>query len=877
MTVTPSSVASIAARCLGAPGTVDPDTPLALLGLDSLSTIEMAAELEEAFGCELPADVLVDCADARSLAALISGLRMSKGVTVRDDPFESMLADAVLPDDVRPGADSGSTTDLRCARRILLTGATGFLGGALLDELLAQTAAEIVCLVRNPAGWTRPRATADDRIRTITGDLSHARLGLGEARFHQLGDDVDAVVHCGAAVNWVYTYAGLRAANVGGTLELLRLACRRAVPFHFVSSLSVCYAAGGPASADESFDALQHLRGMHLGYAQSKVVSEALVREAGARGLPVRIYRPALISGHSGSGAFNASDLITALVRGCVQMGTAPDLDWKLDCQPVDSVAGAILKLSGKPGLTFHLGHPRPRHWRECVLWMRMYGYRIRLIPYHAWLRQLDAETERSVANADAHAHPLRPLRTFFLNRHTDAHGLTLPELYEETRRTVASSAQTLATVAGAGVTIPALDAALLDTYFERFRAEGVLPAPASEEVRLAPRDGAQASKDTLFSGPDAAAGLFSRLLESVVASVTIIDSGSDHSIVSELTAWRSRRPTGLFRAKVTLADGGTRHVRLKSKAVDTDVIAVGEALAGLVDPAVGRAYARWSNRVGFADSHRRELEIYRQVDPRFVRHAPARLGSIADPATGSWMLALDELKGATLLDSVNTPEAWRQRDVEAAVDGLAALQAIWYGREVELRRLPWIGYVQSTAGMAEMTELWTALADHAAPSFSSWAHPDFASLHRRLIGSVGNWWQDLESGPRTLIHHDFNPRNVCLRDGVLCAYDWELATVGAPQRDLAEFLCFVLPPDCRAEDVHVWLDRHRHALERETGETIDRDAWRRGFSAGLYDLLINRLSTYALVHRIRRQSFLPRLVRTWRALYEHFPLELHA
>ena len=170
---------------------------------------------------------------------------------------------------------------------------------------------------------------------------------------------------------------------------------------------------------------------------------------------------------------------------------------------------------------------------------------------------------------------------------------------------------------------------------------------------------------------------------------------------------------------------------------------------------------------------------------------------------------------------------------------------------------------------MSEMTELWTALADHAAPAFSSWADPDIASLQRRLIAGVGGWWQHLERAPRTLIHHDFNPRNVCLRDGVLCAYDWELAAIGAPQRDLAEFLCFVLSPDCSVEEVAGWIERHRRALACETSTSIDHEAWREGFRAALYDLLINRLSTYAMVHRIRPQSFLPRVLRTWRALYE--------
>jgi hypothetical protein len=103
-----------------------------------------------------------------------------------------------------------------------------------------------------------------------------------------------------------------------------------------------------------------------------------------------------------------------------------------------------------------------------------------------------------------------------------------------------------------------------------------------------------------------------------------------------------------------------------------------------------------------------------------------------------------------------------------------------------------------------------------------------------------------------------------------LCAYDWELATIGAPQRDLAELLCFVLPHDVHADEIDALIEEHRRALTLASGITIDADAWQRGFRAAVYDLLINRLPMYALVHRIRRQTFLPRVVRTWRRLYEH-------
>ncbi len=59
-----------------------------------------------------------------------------------------MFADAVLPADVRTSKRSARTTDLRSARKILLTGGTGFLGQALIQELLETTSATLVCLVR---------------------------------------------------------------------------------------------------------------------------------------------------------------------------------------------------------------------------------------------------------------------------------------------------------------------------------------------------------------------------------------------------------------------------------------------------------------------------------------------------------------------------------------------------------------------------------------------------------------------------------------------------------------------------------------------------------------------------------------------------------
>jgi hydroxymethylglutaryl-CoA reductase (NADPH) len=276
--------------------------------------------------------------------------------------------------------------------------------------------------------------------------------------------------------------------------------------------------------------------------------------------------------------------------------------------------------------------------------------------------------------------------------------------------------------------------------------------------------------------------------------------------------------------------------------------------------------------------SHLRELAIYSQTDSRFVAHAPQVLAAVADPGSDTWLVVLEQIADASLMDAVDRPGEWTRASLAAAVDGLAALHAVWYGSDQELAAAPWIGTVPTARTMSDMTDLWVALANHAERAFSSWTDANMTAIQRGLIQTVDKWWPSLEHAPRTLIHHDFNPRNICIRgtgpSRRLCAYDWELATIGAPQRDLAELLCFVLSPDVEREEAQAWIDRHRAQLSRETERPIDPAVWEGGFRAALCDLLINRLATYALIHRVRPQRFLSRVVRTWRRLHQLFPLE---
>jgi len=471
---------ALAAECLKLPeDEIDPRRALWWYGLDSVAAVQVAAAIAEKLGRNVPTDLLLDFPDLHSLARHMEDLRSDKPAAGRistyvEPDWGRMRADSVLPADVCP-----ATGDRVAAKTILLTGATGFLGAFLLQSLLRTTTARIYCLVRpgklDP--FERLRRNLESygiwdpaqarRIHPVSGDLQQTHLGLDCGRFETLCRDVDEIYHCAAAVNWVAPYEGLHGTNVGGTLKLLRLACRhRSKPFHFISSLAVCHSTSAPAQISEVDDVLPLLEGLHLGYAQSKWVAEALVRQAAARGLPVVTHRPALICADSKSGISGTEDFLALLLKGCIRMGCAPEIDCVLDACPVDHVADAIAALSRAPahyGSVFHLTNPSALRWTEVVLEMNRYGYSVPLLPYRAWLMCLEKE-------AEAPNHPLHHLKSFFLKTVTPD-GLTLPEVHAKGRR--ACGTATSALLSALKLECPATGPELLDRYFDSFVSQG--------------------------------------------------------------------------------------------------------------------------------------------------------------------------------------------------------------------------------------------------------------------------------------------------------------------------------------------------------------------------------------------------------------------
>jgi hypothetical protein len=197
----------------------------------------------------------------------------------------------------------------------------------------------------------------------------------------------------------------------------------------------------------------------------------------------------------------------------------------------------------------------------------------------------------------------------------------------------------------------------------------------------------------------------------------------------------------------------------------------------------------------------------------------------------------------------------------------------MWMGRDRELEREPWIGIAPSAERMVAMRPLWDALAEHAAVEFPALMNDEHLRRHAILTDTLGEWWGRLESMPRTLIHNDFNPRNIGIRasgaSARLCAYDWELATIHVPQHDVAELLAFVLAPAVDRREVEHYVELHRRLVAEAGAAVPNAREWRAGFALAARDLLINRFGLYLMGYTVHQWDFIARAIATLRALID--------
>jgi thioester reductase-like protein len=260
---------------------------------------------------------------------------------------------------------------------ILFTGFPGFLGSELLPRVLERHPDdEAVCLVQSkfmPLAQERAAALAVEhpaiagRVRLRVGDIAQADLGLGDG-YLTLAEQVVEIYHLAAIYDLSVARELAVRVNVDGTVHMLDFAahCPQLRRFQYVST---CYVSGRYAGPFAETD-LEKGQAFNNFYEETKYLAEVEVQKRMREGLPVTIYRPAVVVGDSRTGATQKYDgpyfVIQWLLRqphlAIMPVVGDPTLT-RFNVVPRDFVVEAIAHLSGlsrSEGKVYQLADPAP-------------------------------------------------------------------------------------------------------------------------------------------------------------------------------------------------------------------------------------------------------------------------------------------------------------------------------------------------------------------------------------------------------------------------------------------------------------------------------------------------------------------------------------
>ncbi len=251
----------------------------------------------------------------------------------------------------------------------LVTGATGFIGRFLVPELLRRDGDVHVLVRPGSEGKLARRAElwgAADRVKPVSGDLAAPMLGIDPAWISEHRGTVDRMFHLAAIYEMTASDEQNELLNNGGTRHAVEVGNALEVGcFNHTSSVAAAGFYEGTFTED-MFDEGQELPSP---YHRTKFESEKIVRQESER--PWRVYRPAIVVGHSKTGEMDKIDgpyyffkllRMAGRIPGRVPL-LVPDLG-ETNLVPVDFVARAMDHIAHLPDLdghAFHLVNPEPQ------------------------------------------------------------------------------------------------------------------------------------------------------------------------------------------------------------------------------------------------------------------------------------------------------------------------------------------------------------------------------------------------------------------------------------------------------------------------------------------------------------------------------------
>ena len=405
------------------------------IGGTSINAIKVIVEASK-HGAQIVFNDLFNLKTPRALAAFVSGSEVETKAAVTPETtapvIDSPEAEHYAPLNTLLAANTLDA--FREGKRqpigdVLLTGATGYLGIHILNELLNNYHGKILCPVRAKGndealsriktlyfyyfGRTEAFGHFDERVTAFAAEVTEANA------FDSLNDTL-TVVNCVANVKHFSAGNDIEMVNIESVRHLITFCLRTGsrlihISTNSIAGISIDNVPGPEVKLTE--------QALYIGqnidankYVYSKFKAEELVLDAIAHhGLNAKIMRVGNLSARQKDGEFqinfNTNNFLATL-RAYVVIGMIPyeDLDRCFEFSPIDEVAGAIMQLAQTPKecMVFHPSNTHRQFLSDILMGFAESGITLKRVEKEEFQQAL----EKMMENPDL-VTLLRPLMAY--------------------------------------------------------------------------------------------------------------------------------------------------------------------------------------------------------------------------------------------------------------------------------------------------------------------------------------------------------------------------------------------------------------------------------------------------------------------------------
>lgn len=331
-----------------------------------------------------------------------------------------------------------------------------------------------------------------------------------------------------------------------------------------------------------------------------------------------------------------------------------------------------------------------------------------------------------------------------------------------------------------------------------------------------------------------------------------------DNGILTDLTKKITKKVIGFIQADIQTVEGKHIPILLKSKALGKEVLDGLHFMASNVSVDLADILVMHYHALEYKDNNIKELAVYEALQNISYEYMPTFYGSKKDSDREIYMIIMERLDSndMLLINSESNPEKWTIPYIKRTIDSIHIVHAHFQDDVDKIESI-------EVFAIEKVLKLYYAFVGLNRNDY------DYLNVDYRfdeLIDFIDDWSKNgyNPKSKMTLIHNDFNPRNIAIRiNGNPCIYDWELATYGIPHRDIFELLAFTLSPDFIASDLLDLLKHHFALVEQINNKNYSWSDYLFDFELAGKAFLISRVNFYLTGSILMNYPFIERVFVT--------------